>query len=195
MKDYPPCHFPIIDGDDALHVQAQSDGIALAGITELESFCQNQSTTISEIVSTAWTILLRAYTGDDDVCFGFQWETDGAAGRYSQTRSNGRIWSHVFHPQISGHQTLVDLMRTMDIGVHQTDSKDAHGRDVDPFDFEEGPFDTVVRLRKTTTTLSNRNDSCVSASDSGLNPENMSRHINHLVLGPCTDSFPPSMPS
>lgn len=69
-----PCHFPRLAATGASEAQ-----VALATVdldlshlaADVQSFCAANNVTVSNLIHTAWAILLRTYTGSDDVCFGY----------------------------------------------------------------------------------------------------------------------------
>ncbi|KAM0418809.1 hypothetical protein ACHAPT_012250 [Fusarium lateritium] len=74
-KDYltgvDPCHLPsLTDGASEPKVLRALDwGISHAA--DLQAFCTERGVTLSNILQLAWALVLQAYTGLDDVCFGF----------------------------------------------------------------------------------------------------------------------------
>ena len=43
----------------------------LEDVSGLQSFCSQESVTLSNVLQLVWALVLRAYTGRDDVCFGY----------------------------------------------------------------------------------------------------------------------------
>ena len=67
-----PCLFPSL----AHRPPADTDRRRLTAPIDLSDmdisrFCRENNVTMSNVVSTAWALVLRAYTGKDDVCFGY----------------------------------------------------------------------------------------------------------------------------
>ncbi|KAJ5794579.1 nonribosomal peptide synthase [Penicillium paradoxum] len=72
LIDATPCHFPSLGGTDSAADRMQSlevdTGIPAA---TLHSFCRRYGITLSNVFQLAWALVLRAYTGSDDVSFGY----------------------------------------------------------------------------------------------------------------------------
>ncbi|KAI9150478.1 Nonribosomal peptide synthase atnA [Paramyrothecium foliicola] len=74
-KDYlsgvEPCYFPSLnDGaKDPRSLQAVDQQISRA--SELQAFCSERGVTLSNVLQLVWALVLQAYTGLDDVCFGY----------------------------------------------------------------------------------------------------------------------------
>ncbi|KAM0205673.1 hypothetical protein ACHAQI_008962 [Fusarium lateritium] len=74
-----PCMFPTIRGDD--NSISNSNGFSMPTTqiafvdfhrgTELQSLCAKHGLTISNMIQTVWSIVLRSFVGCDEVCFGY----------------------------------------------------------------------------------------------------------------------------
>lgn len=67
-----PCLFPSL----AHRAPADIERRRLTALVDLSDidvsrFCRDNNVTMSNVVSTAWAMVLRVYTGKDDVCFGY----------------------------------------------------------------------------------------------------------------------------
>ncbi|KAH7329601.1 hypothetical protein B0I35DRAFT_507853 [Stachybotrys elegans] len=66
-----PCYFPTLnDGTTeprALHAIDQN----ISNAAGLQQFCTDNGVTLSNVLQLAWALVLQAYTGLDDVCFGY----------------------------------------------------------------------------------------------------------------------------
>ncbi|KAH8665645.1 hypothetical protein BGZ61DRAFT_401297, partial [Ilyonectria robusta] len=72
LKHIQPCHLPVLDDgvvqDGSLQVtQAKS----LPSLDSLNAFCQSRNITLPTVFKLAWSLVLRAYTGSDNPCFGY----------------------------------------------------------------------------------------------------------------------------
>jgi amino acid adenylation domain-containing protein/non-ribosomal peptide synthase protein (TIGR01720 family) len=71
LKDVSPCYFPILNddarGSNELHVLTASIEQGL----EVHDFCREHNITIASLLHLAWAMTLRAYSGAEDVCFGY----------------------------------------------------------------------------------------------------------------------------
>lgn len=67
-----PCNFPVLN--DRTEVDAgvaEIIDMALPQLDQLRGFAKDNETTLSAILQTAWALVLRNYTGNSDVCFGY----------------------------------------------------------------------------------------------------------------------------
>jgi amino acid adenylation domain-containing protein/non-ribosomal peptide synthase protein (TIGR01720 family) len=72
LRDVEPCHLPILD--DGIPQDGSLQKIQVMSRVSIESlsrFCQSHGITIPTILKTAWSIVLRAYTGSETACFGY----------------------------------------------------------------------------------------------------------------------------
>ncbi|KAF4468446.1 non-ribosomal peptide synthetase [Fusarium albosuccineum] len=74
-KDYltgaEPCCLPsLVDGAAEPKVLRALDW-RISRATELQAFCTERGVTLSNVLQLAWALVLQAYTGFDDVCFGY----------------------------------------------------------------------------------------------------------------------------
>ncbi|KAJ6178251.1 hypothetical protein N7519_008712 [Penicillium mononematosum] len=73
LTDVHPCVFPSLGlkdhGTDASSLKSLPFSMDIA--QDLRSFCQHHSITISSLLQVAWGIVLRVYTGNESVCFGY----------------------------------------------------------------------------------------------------------------------------
>ncbi|KAL3455976.1 hypothetical protein BJX64DRAFT_294545 [Aspergillus heterothallicus] len=71
LKDVQPCQFPCLtdyapgDLDDSLSCKVE-----LPDPDKLYAYCRSRSVTPANVFCLAWSLILRAYVGTDDVCFG-----------------------------------------------------------------------------------------------------------------------------
>ncbi|KAH5402212.1 hypothetical protein HBI32_167770 [Parastagonospora nodorum] len=71
LKDVSPCYFPVLNddahGSNELHELTASIEKGL----ELHEFCRKHNITVASLLHLAWAMTLRAYSGAEDVCFGY----------------------------------------------------------------------------------------------------------------------------
>ena len=71
LDDVEPCDFPsLTDGvkrERSLHVLEKQIEQAI----DLHAFCAREGVTISNVLQLVWSLVLRVYTGNDSVCFGY----------------------------------------------------------------------------------------------------------------------------
>ncbi|OJJ07311.1 hypothetical protein ASPVEDRAFT_76237 [Aspergillus versicolor CBS 583.65] len=74
LTDCEPCVFPTLnehspDQPDENHTQTLV--LTESQVAAINSFCQARNLTAATIFSSAWSLVLRAYTGFDNICFGY----------------------------------------------------------------------------------------------------------------------------
>jgi hypothetical protein len=67
-----PCQFPCYDGDISGEKQPLSVNVELTHKQDLQDRLTKDSEVLPAILRTAWALILRCYTGAEDVCFGYQ---------------------------------------------------------------------------------------------------------------------------
>lgn len=70
LRDVRPCSLPS-SGNANLTRQLQSIKMTFDRFTELRKLCQEHSVTLANLTLSAWALVLRQFTGMDDVCFGY----------------------------------------------------------------------------------------------------------------------------
>ncbi|KAF2842939.1 nonribosomal peptide synthase [Patellaria atrata CBS 101060] len=73
LYELQPCYFPVINtAQDALEQKRlASVAIKFDRFAELQTLCENRKVTMSNIMQATWAMILRKYTGAQDVCFGY----------------------------------------------------------------------------------------------------------------------------
>jgi non-ribosomal peptide synthetase component F len=72
LRDKDQCIFPTLnDGVKEVNERQRLD-VRTPGLGPLNEFCQNHDLKLSTVFQTAWGLVVRSYTGVDDVCFGFR---------------------------------------------------------------------------------------------------------------------------
>jgi amino acid adenylation domain-containing protein/non-ribosomal peptide synthase protein (TIGR01720 family) len=72
LTDVEPCHFPLLhNGSNDVRELRHKDVDLDLPPDALHSFCQQNQVTVPNVVQTVWGLLLRAYIGSDQVCFGY----------------------------------------------------------------------------------------------------------------------------
>ncbi|RYP80123.1 hypothetical protein DL769_002609 [Monosporascus sp. CRB-8-3] len=67
-----PCHIPHDDSKGGtLESGARALEIESIDITGILAYCQKERVTLANVLQTAWALVLRAYTKQDDVCFSY----------------------------------------------------------------------------------------------------------------------------
>lgn len=70
LTDVEPCNFPNLN-DGVTGRELRSLTVELSKGAELQPFCTKNGVTLANILQLTWGLVLRAYTGSDDVCFGY----------------------------------------------------------------------------------------------------------------------------
>jgi non-ribosomal peptide synthase protein (TIGR01720 family) len=71
LADAAQCSFPIIDGCSIDEDEAKELELDVGSLSELRSFAKSHGVTMNSIFLAVWGMVLRCFTGSDDVCFGF----------------------------------------------------------------------------------------------------------------------------
>jgi amino acid adenylation domain-containing protein/non-ribosomal peptide synthase protein (TIGR01720 family) len=67
-----PCHFPLVRSAASVTRELRYMAVELGSAPNaLHAFCEANRVTVANIVQTAWALVLRAYTGSEEVCFGY----------------------------------------------------------------------------------------------------------------------------
>jgi amino acid adenylation domain-containing protein len=71
LEDASPCHFPILnddlDGENTLHALT----VDIKDVNTIHAFCAKHNVTPATVFKAAWALVLKAYTGQDNVTFGY----------------------------------------------------------------------------------------------------------------------------
>ena len=71
LEDVEPCYFPAMGDSTEVSKQLRTVELEIEGVAELLSFCSKNSVTLSNALQLVWALVLRAYSGRDEVCFGY----------------------------------------------------------------------------------------------------------------------------
>lgn len=66
-----PCHFPALTDGLNEEKELRTLELELRDVARLQSFCTQRSVTLSTALQFVWSLVLRAYTGNQNVCFGY----------------------------------------------------------------------------------------------------------------------------
>ncbi|XHF97288.1 hypothetical protein AWENTII_000881 [Aspergillus wentii] len=70
LRGVRPCHLTFPDETKSIR-QQKSVMMAFNRFPELQKFCEKTSVTLANLTLSAWAIVLRAFTGSNDICFGY----------------------------------------------------------------------------------------------------------------------------
>ncbi|KAF7512376.1 hypothetical protein GJ744_001944 [Endocarpon pusillum] len=66
------CQFPLlIDNQTQADRYLRSISVTVPNISQVRTFCRQHNVTLANVFRLAWAVVLRAYTGNDQVCFGY----------------------------------------------------------------------------------------------------------------------------
>ncbi|KAI9848835.1 MAG: NRPS [Sclerophora amabilis] len=73
LADVKPCQFPLLNdvNEEATSKQLRSVKVNIEDVSKLHQFCQARNFTLANVFQMAWGLVLRTYTGSDQVCFGY----------------------------------------------------------------------------------------------------------------------------
>jgi amino acid adenylation domain-containing protein/non-ribosomal peptide synthase protein (TIGR01720 family) len=72
LANVEPCLFPaLVDGATEPQRILGSYTLKLEQASELHAFCTNSGVTLSNVLQLVWALVVRCYTGSDEVCFGY----------------------------------------------------------------------------------------------------------------------------
>ncbi|KAM0491964.1 hypothetical protein ACHAP8_010204 [Fusarium lateritium] len=70
LNDVEPCHLPSVSRSTLPKVLRYLDQ-TISHANDLQAFCTGAGVTLSNVLQLTWALVLQAYTGHDDVCFGY----------------------------------------------------------------------------------------------------------------------------
>ncbi|KAI4100225.1 MAG: hypothetical protein L6R37_005597 [Teloschistes peruensis] len=70
LQNVEPCHFPPLT-DYGNERELKTLELELRDVARLQSFCTQRGVTLSTALQFVWSLVLRAYTGNQNVCFGY----------------------------------------------------------------------------------------------------------------------------
>lgn len=72
LADVAPCHFPRLGASAAGPKRPMTIKVTLDQTQDLKDLCGSNTTALPAVLRATWSLVLRCYTGSDDVCFGYQ---------------------------------------------------------------------------------------------------------------------------
>ncbi|KAE8406480.1 hypothetical protein BDV37DRAFT_280762 [Aspergillus pseudonomiae] len=98
---------------DGASKQIRSVKVPFAGMKDLLKFSVAHGVTIANVIQTAWALVLRAYTGSDDVCFGYVASGRDVPVRGIENAVGAFINMLVCRVRLDQHQAALDAVDTM----------------------------------------------------------------------------------
>ncbi|KAL8941315.1 MAG: hypothetical protein Q9211_001867 [Gyalolechia sp. 1 TL-2023] len=71
LDNIEPCHFPALTDGSKDERQLRSLELELRDVARIQLFCSQRSITLSTALQLVWALVLRTYTGNENVCFGY----------------------------------------------------------------------------------------------------------------------------
>lgn len=71
LESVEPCSFPHLGDSQESDRELLTLELRLQDISPLKSFCLRNGVTLSNVLQLVWALVLRTYTGNDSVCFGY----------------------------------------------------------------------------------------------------------------------------
>lgn len=71
LADVAPCIFPVIGGAEKEDDETKEMELHIGSLPALRKFAKANNLTLNSIFQAAWALVLRVFTGAEDVCFGF----------------------------------------------------------------------------------------------------------------------------
>lgn len=98
---------------DGQSKQIRSVKVPFAGMEDLSKFSVAHGVTIANVIQTAWALVLRAYTGSDDVCFGYVASGRDVPVKGIENAVGAFINMLVCRVRLDQHQAALDAVDTM----------------------------------------------------------------------------------
>lgn len=71
LDNVEPCYFPALADSKRNERELRTLELELEDTLQLQSFCAQHSVTLSNVLQLVWSLVLRVYTGKENVCFGY----------------------------------------------------------------------------------------------------------------------------
>ena len=71
LESVEPCSFPNLGDTEDSERELLTLELKLQDISPLKSYCAQNGVTLSNVLQLVWALVLRTYTGNDNVCFGY----------------------------------------------------------------------------------------------------------------------------
>jgi hypothetical protein len=73
LADIQDCHFPRLTDGQTRERELRTLVLRLSKAPELRNFCSMNGFTLSNVLQLVWAMVLRVYTGETDISFGYLW--------------------------------------------------------------------------------------------------------------------------
>lgn len=111
LEDAIPCHIPTLNDDLSVEGQPGELKMDIQGVDALYELCAAMNFTPATVFQAAWALVLQAYTGQDDVCFGYL--TAGREMPVAEISEAVGVFINmmVYHAQLSPETTIASLAK------------------------------------------------------------------------------------
>ncbi|KAJ5964403.1 HC-toxin synthetase [Penicillium vulpinum] len=111
LEDAIPCHIPTLNDDILIEGQPGELKMDIEGIDALYELCAAMNFTPATVFQAAWALVLQAYTGQDDVSFGYL--TAGREMPVAEISEAVGVFINmmVYHMQLSPQTTIASLAK------------------------------------------------------------------------------------
>ena len=101
------CKLPLLDGEVTSEAQVVTTELELENIERLQSLGNGDTASFDDLLCTAWGLLLRCYTGQDNIAFHFRLSNDTDLVLNSDAP---RVHHGIFRMVFEEHQSLSDCL-------------------------------------------------------------------------------------
>ncbi|XP_044721303.1 AMP-binding enzyme domain-containing protein [Hirsutella rhossiliensis] len=113
LRDLAPCQLAGLEGGTADANRLNELSAILEPGMELQKFCRHHSITPASLLQCAWAMTLRAYTGLEDVCFGYLSSGRDAPVADIEDAVGAYINMLVCRLKLDGSKTLIQLVNSV----------------------------------------------------------------------------------
>ncbi|KAL8924366.1 MAG: hypothetical protein Q9208_004148 [Pyrenodesmia sp. 3 TL-2023] len=71
LDNIEPCHFPALTDSSKEEKQLRTLELEIRDVARIQLFCNERGVTLSTTLQFVWSLVLRTYTGSENVCFGY----------------------------------------------------------------------------------------------------------------------------
>lgn len=71
LDNIEPCHFPALTDGSKEEKQLRTLELEIRDVARIQLFCNQRGVTLSTTLQFVWSLVLRTYTGSENVCFGY----------------------------------------------------------------------------------------------------------------------------
>lgn len=71
LRDARPSHFPALGVSSEVEEEIKSIDVLVPDSGKVRAFCQDNNITLANVIRLAWSLVLQAYSGEDQVSFGY----------------------------------------------------------------------------------------------------------------------------